>query len=66
MSNRHCWKTEKEVEALSVYIDAGRLLGLRRRKGGGGIEVAELGTDQTGGPGRQLPRPNHPQPFALI
>lgn len=48
MSNRHCWKTEKEAEALSVYIDAGPSPGLERRKGGGGMEVAKLGTDQSG------------------
>jgi hypothetical protein len=42
MSNRHCWKTEKEVEALSVYIDAGPPPVLERRKGGGGMEVVDL------------------------
>jgi hypothetical protein len=36
-------KTEKEVEAQSVYIDAGRSPDLRRRKGGGGMESGRAG-----------------------
>ena len=58
MSNRHCWKIGKEVEALSVYIDAGPSPVLERRNGGGGMEVVELRAQaRRAGRGRQLPRP---------
>ena len=59
-------KTEKEVEAQSVYIDAGRSPGLWRRKGGGGMEVVEAGA-QTRRTGREAAaRANHPRRFAPI
>ena len=61
MSDRHCCRTRKAAEAVSVYIDADHPRpgeGQRRERAvEGGWEVAELSTDQADGYGRQQPRP---------
>jgi hypothetical protein len=56
MSNRHCWKTEKEAEAESVYIDAGLVHGRRGAasgRGGRGARGRAVHGPAAGQPGQQ-------------